>query len=72
MLSCSFLKALWSPVVERADLLDLFSLMFSCDFVTFSYGVLFEVILSISDLCLLPNYKFNFRLNTSPYSSSFT
>ena len=46
---------------ERADLLALLCVMFSCVFVTFIYGVLYGVpgqvwhlIVSIPDLCLLP------------------
>ena len=42
-LSCLFLAVLWSPVWRRADLLALSCVMFSCAFVTFSYGVLGQV-----------------------------
>ena len=44
---------------ERADLLDLLSVIFSCVFVSFPYGVLCKVwylIVSIPDLCLLPDF----------------
>ena len=37
--SCSLVVTCW----ERADLLALFSVMFSCVFVTFPYGVLGQV-----------------------------
>ena len=49
---------------ERADLLAILCVMFYCDFVTFSCGVLGQVwclIVSISDRCLLSyflNYLF--------------
>ena len=45
---------------ERADLLALLYVMFSCAFVTFPYGVLCQVwylIVSIPDLCLLSYFK---------------
>ena len=48
---------------ERADLLALLYVKFSCAFVTFPYGVLGEVwylFVSIPDLCLLPYFR---RLN---------
>ena len=50
----------WSVLVtclERADLLALLYVMYSCVFVHYPYGVLGQVwylIVSISDLCLLP------------------
>ena len=49
---CSLLVTYW----ERADLLALLYVMFSCVFVTFPYGVLGQIwylIVSIPDLCLL-------------------
>ena len=42
---------------ERADLLALLYVMFSCNFVTFPYGhsgQVWYLIVSIPDLCLLP------------------
>ena len=50
---CSLVVTCW----ERADLLALLCVMFSCVFVTFPYGVLGQVwylIVSIPDICLLP------------------
>ena len=50
---CSLVVTCW----ERAYLLALLYVMFSCDFVTFTYGVLVQMwylIVSIPDLCLLP------------------
>ena len=47
--SCSLVVTCW----ERADLLTLLYVMFSCVFVTFPYGVLGQVIVSILDLCFL-------------------
>ena len=44
---------------ERADLLALFYVLFSCVFVTFPCGVLVQVwdlIVPIPDLCLLPYF----------------
>ena len=44
---------------ERADLLALACVMFSCVFVTFSYGALGQVwflIVPIPDICLLPYF----------------
>ena len=44
--------------LERADLMVLLCVMFFCVFVTFIYGVLSQVwywIVSIPDLCFLPN-----------------
>ena len=52
---CSLVVTCW----ERADLLDLLSVIFSCVFVSFPYGVLGKVwylIVSIPDLCLLPYF----------------
>ena len=52
---CSLVVTCW----ERADLLALLCVMFSCDFVTFPYGVLDQVwyvIVSIPGLCLLPYF----------------
>ena len=46
---CSHVTTCW----ERSDLLAHLSVMFSCVFVTFLYGVPGQVIVSISDLCLL-------------------
>ena len=54
--SCSLLVT----CLERADLLALLHVMFSCIFVTFPYGVLGQVwylIVSIPDLCL-PSYLY--------------
>ena len=56
ILYCLFL-ACW----ERADLLALLCVMFSCVFVTFPYGVLGQVwylIVSIPDLCLLTYFEY--------------
>ena len=56
------LSAPFSLVVtcwERADLLALLYVIFLCVFVTFSHGVLGQLsylIVSISDLCLLPYF----------------
>ena len=53
-----FFAALWSPR-KRADILDLFYVMFYCVFVIFPYGVLGQVwylIVWIHDLCLLPYF----------------
>ena len=52
--SCSLVVTCW----ERADLLALLYVIFSCVFVTFPYGVLGQVwylVVFISDLCLLPH-----------------
>ena len=52
---CSLVVTCW----ERANLLVLLYVMFSCVFVTFLCGVLGQVwylVVSISDLCLLPSY----------------
>ena len=52
---CSLVVTCW----ERADLLDLLYVMFSCVFVTFPYGVLSQVwylIVLIPDLCFLPYF----------------
>ena len=49
---CSLVVIDW----ERADLLALLYVMFSCVFVTFTYGILGQVwylIISIPDICLL-------------------
>ena len=49
---CSFVVTYW----ERADLLALLCVMFTCVFVTFPYGVLGQVwylIVSSPDLCLV-------------------
>ena len=54
---CSLVITCW----ERANLLALLYLMFSCVFVTFPCGVLGQVwylIVSISDLCLLTSNYF--------------
>ena len=58
-----FVSAVLSCLVvtcwERADLLDLLYVMFSCVFVTFPCGVLGQVwslIVLIPDLCLLPYF----------------
>ena len=62
MLSCLFLAGLWSLVGERADLLALLYVMFSCVFVTFPYGILGQVwylIVYFPDFCLLPYFLFN-------------
>ena len=51
---------------ERTDLLVLLCVMFSCDFVTFLYGVLGQVwylVVSIPDLCLLPYFVLFFKLD---------
>ena len=53
MLSCLFIAALWSPACEIANLLALLCVMFYCVFVTLPCGVLWYLIVSISDLCLL-------------------
>ena len=56
MFSCLFVVALWSPAGIEADSLALLCLMFYCDFVFFSCGVLGQVwclIVSIFDICLL-------------------
>ena len=53
--SCSLEVTCW----ERADLLALLNVMFSCAFVTFTYSVLGQVwylIVLIPDLCLLPYF----------------
>ena len=53
---CSLVVTCW----ERANLLVLLYVMFSCDVVTFPCGVLGSVwylIVSISDLCLLTFYR---------------
>ena len=52
---CSLAVTCW----ERADLLALLCVIFSCVFVTFTYGVLGQVwylIVSIPDLCLLLHF----------------
>ena len=57
---------------ERADLLALLYVMFSCVFVTFQYGALGQVlysIVSIPDLCLLSYFGFCQR-NCLNYSKS--
>ena len=54
---CSLVITCW----ERADLLALLCVIFSCVFVTFPYGVLGQVwylILSIPDRCLLPYFQY--------------
>ena len=46
--------------LERADLMALLCVMFSCVFVAFPYGVLGQVwylIVLIPDLCLLPYFN---------------
>ena len=53
---CSLVITCW----ERADLLVLLCVMVPCVFVTFPYGVLGKVwylIVSIPDLCILPNFS---------------
>ena len=53
---------------ERSDLLALLCVMFPCVFVILLYGVLGQVwylIVSISDLCLLPNFKLLRKSNDS-------
>ena len=56
---------------ERAYLLALLCVMFSCVFVTFPYGALGQVwylIVSIPDICLLPYFNYNaqaFTLNST-------
>ena len=55
MLSCLFIAALWSPEGERADILALVCDVY-CDFVTFPFGILAQVlclIVLIPDLCCL-------------------
>ena len=52
---CSLVAICW----ERADPLALLYVMFSCVFVTFPYGVLglmWYLIVSIPDLCILPYF----------------
>ena len=52
--------------LERADLLALLCVMFSCVFVTFPYGVPCQVwylTVSIPDLCLLIYFKTSLKLN---------
>ena len=52
---CSFAVTCW----ERAELLALLCVKFSCAFVTFPYGVLGQVwylMVLIPDLCLLPYF----------------
>ena len=67
---CSLVVTCW----KRADLLALLCVMFSCDFVTFPYGVLSQVwylIESIPDICLLHYlhiYDNNFKAASSHYS----
>ena len=58
LLSC-LCRSLVVTCCERADLLTLLYVKFSCVFVTYSYGVLSQVwklILSIPDLFLLPYF----------------
>ena len=53
--SCSLEVTCW----ERADLLAILYVMFYCVFVTFPFGVLglvWYLIVSIPDLCLLPYF----------------
>ena len=55
--SCSLVVTCW----ERADLLALLYVMFSCVFVTFPHAVLDQVwylIVSIPDISCLPYLKF--------------
>ena len=58
---------------ERADLLALLCVVFSCVFVTFPYGFLGQVwwylIVLILDLCLLPYFYSVFWLRTCIYST---
>ena len=59
MLSCLFLAALWSPARERAGVLALLFVMFSCVFITFpscALGQVSNLIVSTPDLCLLYLY----------------
>ena len=49
----------------RPDLLAILCLMFSCAFVTFPYGVLGQrwyLIVSISDLCILPYFQYQQKI----------
>ena len=70
--TCSLVVTCW----ERADLMALLYVMFSCVFVTFPYGVLGQVwclIVLIPDLCLLSYYyiitiKLYNRINSFNYS----
>ena len=62
--SCSLVVTFWG----RADLLALLYVMFPCVFVTFPYGVLGQVwylIVSITDLCLLPYFHCNALLHST-------
>ena len=55
---CGLVVTCW----DRADLLALLYLTFSCVFATFPYGVLVQVwyfIVSIPDLCLLPYLSYS-------------
>ena len=64
MLSCLFLKALWSPVGKGLTSWSHVCDVFSC-FVTFPCGVLcwmWYLIVSIPDLCLLPYFKYMYIL----------
>ena len=61
--SCSLLATLW----ERAELLAFLYVMSSCVFVTFPFGVLsqmWDLIVSIPDLCLFPYFDHN-NMNNS-------
>ena len=63
---CSIVVSCW----ERANLLALLCVMFSCVFVNYPYDVLGQVwymIVSIPVLCLLPSFYY---LNTVPSSLS--
>ena len=63
ILSCLFLAALWSPTGKGWPLGSLVCDVFLCLFVP--YGVLGQVwylIVSIPDLCLLPNFQSSFSV----------
>ena len=57
--------------LERANLMALLYVMFSCIFVTFSCGVLGQVwylIVSIPDLCLLIYFVYKMKFNENIYA----
>ena len=61
ILSCLFIVALWPLAWKRIGILVFLYVIFSCDFVTFSCGVLGRVgylIISIPNLFLLPYFLF--------------
>ena len=70
--SCNFVVNCW----ERADLLKILSVVFSCVFVTFPFGVLSRVMylfVSIPDLCLhlvFPKWQQKSSASSSAYASS--